>query len=254
MLVPFPMRPEQLARRAAQAEAASMPPGVELDYRPVKAAPSNYVSHHDYVLADLSLLEAGLTAQDDGYDAVCVDTVSDSGVAALRSVLDIPVVAAGKTQFIVAMMLGRRFGVLTMWKRWFELYERILRELGLESFCAGMRSIDVPPDNRNLLGDKDDVLPLLHEAASQLVNEDGADVICLGSTTMHEAHTYLQERMSVPVLNPGPMSYLVAETLTALNLSHSRQAYPAPLVPKPEMIRAMLDAAAASETGGARPG
>ena len=163
--------------------------------------------------------------------------------------LDIPVVAAGKTQFIVAMMLGRRFGVVTMWKHWFELYERNLRDLGLESFCAGIRAIDVNPDNRNLLGGKDDVLPLLHQAAQQLVDEDGADVICLGSTTMHEAHAYLQERMTVPVLNPGPLSYLVAEALTALDLSHSRRAYPRPLVPKPEMIRAMLDAAAAGEAG-----
>lgn len=241
------MTPDQLGLRSAQADAAGLPPGIELEYRPVKAAPSGYVSQHDYVLADLGLLEAGLSAQEDGYEAVCVDTVSDSGVAALRSMLDIPVVAAGKTMYAVAVMLGRSFGVLSMWKRWFGLYERSLRELGLESRCAGMRAIDVHPDNRNLLAGKEDVLPLLYDAALQLVEEDGADVVCLGSTTMHEAHGYLQERLPVPVINPGPLSYLIAEAVTALGLTHSRAAYPQPLAPKPEMIRAMLDAAHTSE-------
>ena len=153
--------------------------------------------------------------------------------------------------YAVALMLGRTFGVLSMWNRWFGLYERSLRELGLESKCAGIRAIDVHPDNRNLLGGKEDVLPLLRDAALQLVDEDGADVICLGSTTMHEAHGYLQERLPVPIINPGPLSYLVAEAVTALGLTHSRNAYPQPLAPKPEMIRVMLDAAAVAQSDSA---
>lgn len=247
MLVPFPMTGDQLALREAQADEIELPADVQLTYSPVLAAPSGYVSHHDYVLADISLLEAGLTAEDDGFDAVCVDTVSDSGVAALRSMLDIPVVAAGKSMFIVALTLGRKFRVLAMWKRWFGLYERTLKDLGLEDRCAGLRAIDVHPDSRNLLTGKEDVLPLLYEAAVQLVEEDGADVICLGSTTMHEAHGYLAERLAVPIINPGPLSYLVAEALIALRLTQSRNAYPRPLKPKPEMIRAMLVAAADTE-------
>ena len=38
------------------------------------------------------MFEAGLDAADEGYDAICIDTMSDSGASALRSVLDIPVV------------------------------------------------------------------------------------------------------------------------------------------------------------------
>ena len=41
------------------------------------------------------MYEAGVTAQEDGYDAVCIDTMSDSGVNALRSMLDIPVIGPG---------------------------------------------------------------------------------------------------------------------------------------------------------------
>src|SRR3546814_12580468 len=46
-------------------------------FRSVDIAPANYVSQQDALLADVGILEAGLTAQADGYDAVCIDTVSD---------------------------------------------------------------------------------------------------------------------------------------------------------------------------------
>lgn len=132
-----------------------------------------------------------------------------------------------------------------MWERWFGLYERTLRELDIEDRCAGIRSIDAQPDSRNLFtGKEEDLLPRLHDAARRLVDEDGADVICLGSTTMHQAHQYLQERLPVPVLNPGPLSYLIAEATLALGLTHSRMSYPKPLVPKLQMISEMLEAAA----------
>ena len=247
VLVPFPLDPDQLSLREKQLDAAPLPDGVEVDFKPVKAAPGNYVSHHDYVLADMSLFEAGLKAQDDGYGAVCIDTVSDSGVNALRSVLDIPVVGPGRTQYAVASMLGRTFGIVTMWKQWFPLYEKVLSEIGLANRCTGIRSIDVIPNNRTLMAGKDHALPLLLEAARALVAEDGADVICLGSTTMHEAHTFLQENLNVPVVNPGPLSYFIAAALIALKLSQSRSAYPKPLVPKFQMVHEMLDGAVSSE-------
>ncbi len=248
VLVPFPMSADQLAKREEQRDEANLPKNIQLHYQTTKAAPSNYVSAMDYVIADIGLLEAGLDAEEDGFDAVCIDTVSDSGAAALRSILDIPVIAPGRTMFLTAMMLGQRFGVLSMWERWFGLYERTLRELGIEDRCAGIRSIDTQPDSRNLFtGKEEEVMPRLHETAVRLIEDDGADVICLGSTTMHQAHEYLQERLPVPVLNPGPLSYLTAETTLALGLTQSRKAYPRPLVSKTKMISEMLAAAAISE-------
>ena len=57
-----------------------------------------------------------------------------------------------------------------------------------------MRSIDVVPDSINLLkGKEEQVFPLLLKAALRCVEEDGADVILLGSTTMHEAHAWLAD-------------------------------------------------------------
>lgn len=244
VVVPFAMSEEHLRLREAQRDALALPPDVELVYRPVKAGPANYSSHHDFVLADAANFEAGCKAQEEGFDAVCIDTMSDSGVAALRSVLDIPVIGPGKVSMLTALMLGHRFSIITMARRWAPLYQKALDELGLHHKCASVRAIEVTPDNQGLLSGKEsDVFPLLEAAGRRAIDEDGADVLILGSTTMHQAHGWLRDRLPVPVINPGPLSYMMAAAALGAGLSHSRSAYPKPMHERLDMLTAMLTAA-----------
>lgn len=243
VVVPFPMSDEQLRLRARQAEEACLPPGMELVFRPVRAAPANYSSEHDSVLAEIAMVDAGKDAEAEGFDAVCIDTMSDSGVAALRSMLDIPVVGPGRVAMATAAMLGERFSILMMWDRWRHLYKKNIADLGFGWRCASMRSIGVTPDNRSLLSGKEDkVFPMLLDAARRCVEEDGAEVILLGSTTMHQAHQFLSRHLDVPVINPGPLSYRAAGQMLALGIRHSRPAFPASLHPLPGMFGGMVDA------------
>ncbi len=247
VLVPFAFDEKGLANRRAQQESVELGRDMVLDFKPVKAGPALYDSYHDYVLADFAMLDAGLEAADEGYDALCIDTMSDSGVNALRSMLDIPVIGPGKASYLTALMLGHKFSVLTQWDGWIPLYRKGVQEYGLTDHLVSIRSINTPPDVENLLGGKEDVVfPKLRDAGLACV-EDGADVICLGSTTMHQAHGYLSENLPVPVINPGPLTYKLAETMLALGLTQSRQAYRGPDVEKREMIHAMAKAAAESE-------
>jgi Asp/Glu/hydantoin racemase len=247
VVVPFAMSAQSLALRQEQLEGIALSPQLQFEFRPVKAGPINYSSHHDFVLADAANFEAGCRAQDEGFAAVCIDTMSDSGVAALRSVLDIPVFGPGKVSMLAALMLGERFSVLTMASRWKPLYKKALDELGLHHKCASVRAIEVAPDNHALLsGKEEDVFPLLEAAARRAIDEDGAEVIILGSTTMHQSHAWLSQRLPVPVINPGPLSYKMVEAALGLNLSHSRQGYPKPMHPRLDMLQAMMTAAAQS--------
>ena len=244
VIVPFAMSADNLLLRQQQLAGLQFGPEMVFDYRCVKAGPVNYSSHHDFVLADASIFEAGCRAQDEGYAAVCIDTMSDSGGAALRSVLDIPVFGPGKVSMLTALMLGDRFSILTMASRWKPLYKKALDELGLHHKCASVRAIEVPPDNQGLLSGKEDaVFPLLEAAARLAIEVDGAEVLILGSTTMHQAHAYLEARLPVPVINPGPLSYKMAEAALGLGLRQSRQAYPKPLHPRLDMLEAMMAAA-----------
>ncbi len=244
VIVPFPLDDEGVANRKAQLASVQLAPDMSFDYRPVKAAPALYDSHHDYVLADISIFEAGLSAEKDGYDAVCIDTMSDSGMNALRSVLDIPVISPGRASFLTALMFANNFSVLTQWEPWKGLYAKTLREYGLEDKCVSIRSPNIPPDVSSLLGGKeDDVFPKLLATAMQCV-DDGAQAICLGSTTMHQSHAWLAERLPVPIINPGPLTYKLAEAALSLGLKQSRAAYPKPNVYMGDMISGMLDGGA----------
>ena len=251
VIVPFPMSADNLLLRQAQTQGMAFGPGVEFVFRPVKAGPVNYSSHHDFVLADVANFEAGCRAQAEGFDAVCIDTMSDSGVAALRSVLDIPVFGPGRVSMLTALMLGDRFSILTMASRWKPLYKKALDELGLHHKCASVRAIEVPPDNQALLsGKEDEVFPLLEAAGRKAIEHDGAEVLILGSTTMHQAHAWLAARLPVPVINPGPLSYQIALALLGAGLAHSRAGYPKPMHPRLEMLEAML---AAGRDAGSKP-
>lgn len=252
VIVPFAMSADNLLLRQQQLAGVQFGPDIAFEYRSVRAGPVNYSSHHDFVLAEAANFEAGCRAQDEGFAAVCIDTMSDSGVAALRSVLDIPVFGPGKVAMLTALMLGDRFSILTMASRWKPLYKKALDELGLHHKCASVRAIEVPPDNQALLaGKEDEVFPLLEQAARKAIDEDGAEVLILGSTTMHQAHAYLQQRLPVPLINPGPLSYKMAEAALGLGLRHSRAAYPKPLHPRLDMLSAMFDAAQNQVAGAA---
>ena len=249
VLVPFAMNDASIDRRRAQVASVRLDSNLEFDFKAVKAGPTSFDTYHDWLLAEIAMLEMGMEAEHDGYDAICIDTVSDSAVNVLRSVLDIPVIGAGLPSYLMALSLGKTFSILTQWDAWIPLYERGLLEYGLHERCISIRSINMRPDLENLLGGKEEIVfPRLVAKGLECV-EEGADVIVLGSTTMHQAHAHLTSNLPVPVINPGPTSYKFVEALMDLGLTHSRRAYMKETKPKVEMIRAMVDAAQRIDTG-----
>ena len=247
VIVPFAFDADGIQNRRSQIDSVSFGPDIQFDFRGVKAGPAILDCYHDYLLGDIALFEAAMGAQEEGYDAVCIDTMSDSGMNAMRSVLDIPVIGPGRASYLMALMMGNKFSVVTQWDGWIPLYKKSAQEYGMNDRLASVRSINVMPDVANLLGGKEEVVfPKLVECAMRCIEEDGAEVILLGSTTMHQAHGHMAANLPVPVINPGPLTYKMAEMFLGLGLTHSRKAYPKPSVPKPSMVRDMMDAAAKS--------
>lgn len=245
VIVPFPAGHAGVERCRRQLEAVELEPDSEFHYRPVKAGPPSAASPCEAALADLAVFEAGCDAEAEGYDAVCIDSMNDSGMAALRSVLDIPVLSPGRVSVLFALMLGSRFSILARSKPAISSHRKALGTWGLLDHCASIRSLDGAPDVEALADGKDDqAYPEMLDLAGRCVEEDGADVVILGSTAMHPAAGWLATRLPVPLINPGPLTYKLAESLLALKLSHSRACHPRPAAPRAAMVHAMLAAAA----------
>lgn len=229
-IVPVPVPPEALEAFAGQLGGHIMHAGVETRFVAARAGGSAAIdSPYEQTLADAFVLDAGCRAEEEGYDAVCVNSLSDSALPALRSRLSIPVVAPGQASMLLACLLGKRFSVVTMWPQWHGLYTKTVTEQGLAHRLASIRDIGVRPDTSELLAGKEDfVFTALEEQARAAIDQDGADVIILGSTSMHQSHAHLAERLEVPVINPGLIANKLCELLVETGLSHSKQAYPSP--------------------------
>ncbi|QYO63245.1 aspartate/glutamate racemase family protein [Leptolyngbya sp. 7M] len=219
VIVPIPMDEAGVAARAAQLPAGFVAPGFAPEFAAVPWGAALGDSCHDMLLMDWTVFQAGISAEEEGYSGVLIDTVSDSGLRALRSRLSIPVVGPGEAAFATAMMLGKKFTVLTMWPQWFPLYEKTLTEYGWWSRVASLRSIDTRPDVTELLAGKEEVIfAKLKAEATRAIEEDGADTIVLGSTTMHQSAAYLAGELPVPVINPGQVAFKQLELLIGLDL------------------------------------
>jgi len=238
MIMPVPLPDEALKGFASQIPPEMIPDGMKVDFTGVRNGTTLLDSLYEGALADAFCLEAGLSAEADGYDAVCINTMSDSGLHALRSRLNIPVVGTGRSSFFLAADLGRKFSVVTMWPEWYWLYEKLAKDTGLGDRLASIRDIGVRPDTQELLAGKEDfVFAALEEQCLRAIEEDGADVLILGSTTMHQSAGYLQPRLPVPLINPGLLAFKQCELLLGLGLSQSKRAWPAPKTPNDDVLR-----------------
>ena len=228
-IIPFPFDEEGVANRAAQIPRDLLGPDTDVECVPVRNSATLVDCYYEDLVFEMYITEAGLRAEEEGYDAVVMDTVSDSGLYPLRSRLTIPVIGPGLVSYAVAIMLGRRFSIVTMWDKWRHLYEKNLDVYHLWEKCASIRAVNIPPDVEALFtGKEEEMFRTLTDEARKAIDEDGADVILLGSTTMHQAGDYMAEHLPVPVINPGPVAIKLTESLVELGLSHSKVAFPSP--------------------------
>jgi allantoin racemase len=228
-IIPFPFEEEGISNRAAQIPSDLLGPDTEVECVPVRNSATLVDCYYEDLVFDMYITEAGLRAEEEGYDAVVMDTVSDSGLYALRSRLTIPVVGPGLVSYAVATILGKTFSIITMWDKWTHLYEKNLAIYDLKQKCASVRAVNIPPDVEALFeGKEEEMFTRLTGEAQRAIDEDGAGVILLGSTTMHQAGDYMAEHLPVPVVNPGPVAIKMTETLVQLGLSHSKVDFPSP--------------------------
>jgi allantoin racemase len=192
-------------------------------------APAFLDSAQDWALADLAMLAAGQGAQADGFDAVCVGEVGDFGAAALRSVLTVPVVAAGRCAMLHALTLGARVGLVAPADQVHRL-RKLTAEYGLAAQCPVLRAYD-PHGGAGAS----------YEAARAAIERDGADVLCLAASAADVAR--VAAALPAPVVEPVAVALAWAETLLALGLTHSRKAWPAPQTPKPDLVARLAQAA-----------
>lgn len=224
----------EVARRREFLKARAAP-GVDVEVRSLAGGPPSIESAWEAALVVPELTERVVRAEREGFDAVIVGCFSDPGLDALRELVTIPVIGPGSSAVHLAAQLGTRFSIIAPLEGGEGRVAARLRALGVADKFVSVRGIGMSV--LDLARDREAVLERVTEVARAAAREDGADAFVLGCMSMGFVGVTddVQKRLGLPVVNPVVAALKTAEMVVAMELSHSKAAYPIP--PKLEVTR-----------------
>ncbi|MFC0451838.1 aspartate/glutamate racemase family protein [Rhodococcus jostii] len=215
---------------AKQAEAAAAP-GTEIVGLTPEIGAESVEGNFESYLAAIAVMDR-VRSYPEPYDAVIQAGYGEHGREGLQELLDVPVVDITEASASIAMMLGRKYSVVTTLDRTVPLIEDRLRLAGLDAKCASVRASGLPV--LALETDPERTIEAIVDEAEAAVREDKAEVICLGCGGMAGLDERIRERTGVPVVDGVSAAVKLAESLVGLGLSTSKVRTYAP--PRPKQI------------------
>jgi len=193
-------------------------PDVEIEVVNIKTGPSSIETFYDEAFALPEILKT-IDEYKSRCDAIVINCFADPAVNAARELTDVPVVGPAEASMMIALMLGHKFGVISTFRNsgpWIELQAR---NMGIEQRLAGAIGVDIPV--LELGSDLKKTARYLVDAAKNLIESKGAEVIILGCTGMAPVARIVKEELDVPVIEPMATAFKVAELMIGLKLTHS---------------------------------
>ena len=194
-------------------------PDVEIEVVNIKTGPSSIETFYDEAFALPEILKT-IDEYKSRCDAIVINCFADPAVNAARELTDVPVVGPAEASMMIALMLGHKFGVISTFRNsgpWIELQAR---NMGIEQRLAGAIGVDIPV--LELEKDLKKTVRYLIDAARNLIDSKGAEVIVLGCTGMAPVARIVKEKIEVPVIEPMATAFKVAELMVSLKLTHSK--------------------------------
>ncbi|MEM4735201.1 MAG: aspartate/glutamate racemase family protein [Candidatus Thorarchaeota archaeon] len=205
------------------------PAGYEILNMHARYGTHSVESHADEAYNAPYILEQVVVANSQSVDAIVIDCACDPILDAAREVSEVPVVGVRNCALHVALMLGRRFSIVTVQgQSLVKCMEEGVRKEGLHPFCASVRVLDIPV--LKIAQEPQRVRRELVRVVREARDRDGADVVVLGCTGLsHEVDVEsVAQETGVPVIDPLIVAVKMAALLVDTGLRHSRVAYPSP--------------------------
>jgi len=164
------------------------------------AGPRSIESIYDELMSSQGTLELFINELDH-FDAFVVACYSDHPtVYALREITEKPVLGIAEASMYMACMLGHRFSVVTTNMEWEPLLWDAVHHYGLAARCASIRTTGMPVLALEKASPTE-TYQLILNAARQAVEQDGAEVICLGCAGMTGMDKSLEKELGIPVID-----------------------------------------------------
>jgi len=191
------------------------------------SGPRSIESIYDELLSSAGTLQLAL-AHLENFDAFVIACYSDHPtIYALREITEKPVLGIAEASMLMACMLGYKFSVVTTNDEWGPLLWDAVKHYGLAERCASVKTTGIPV--LALESSEQDTQSLIEQAALKAIQEDGAEVICLGCAGMTGLDKYLEKSLGVPVVDGVVAALKLLEGLVGYGLHTSkRRAYAQP--------------------------
>lgn len=148
-------------------------------------------------------------------DAVVLAISFDSGLAALREMLSIPVIGMSEAAMLAACTLGGRFSMLTFGNRAAPIYAERCKAYGLGERLANV--VSLAPLSETEMRDPQSLLPRLTDAIERTVEDDGAEGVILAGAIFAGLTDMVADQVRIPVLNGVAEATGIAEMLVKIS-------------------------------------
>ncbi|MDA3629907.1 aspartate/glutamate racemase family protein [Saccharopolyspora sp. WRP15-2] len=202
----------------AQAAGAASPGTEIVPITPSFGAESVEGNYESY-LAAIAVMET-VRAYPEPFDAIIQAGYGEHGREGLQELFDVPVVDITEAAASTAQFLGRTYSVVTSLDRTVPLIEERLHAAGLSARCASVRASGMPV--LELERDPGAAVDAIAEQAARAVEDDRAEVVCLGCGGMSGLTERVVERTGVPVVDGVTAAVTIAESLVRLGLTTSK--------------------------------
>lgn len=184
----------------------SAPPSIEGFSDEAHAVPS--------MLAQIRKAEAG------GAQATVIACFDDPGLDAAREVAAGPVIGICQAGIHAAMVLSKRFSIITTLPRSVPVIEDLVQQYGGGHHCRRVRAIDLPV--LALEGNPQHAHSLLVAEIFLAREEDGAEAVLLGCAGMSEMAAAVTRETGVLVIDGVTVAVKMAEAMLGCGLRTSK--------------------------------
>lgn len=202
---------ERAARRVAR-------PGTRVVATQPERGPASIQGYLDVARSLDGILDIATRHKD--ADATVVACFDDTGLEALRCVMDGPVIGIGEASFHAASMIACRFSVVTTLARSVSGLRDNLARYGLIGRCAGIRAAEIPV--LSLETDPEMARLRIEAEIRTALRDDGAEAIVLGCSGMTDLTESLSVQFGVPIIDGVGSAVAMADALVAAGLRTSK--------------------------------
>ncbi len=203
---------------AAQARAVARP-GTEIVGLTPSFGPESVEGNFESYLSAVAVMDRVHTYEGQ-YDAVVQAGFGEHGREGLQELCDVPVVDITEAAAHVACLLGRKYTVVTTLSRAVGQIEDRLMLAGLHTRCASVRASGLSV--LDLEADPEAAVKAIAEQARLAVEQDGAEVVCLGCGGMAGLDDEIRAVTGAPVVDGVAAAVGLAESLVGLGLTTSK--------------------------------